>query len=104
MYAPDLPGFGCSDRSDRTYNRELYKSAIIEFQEKVIGLESDIIALSLTSEFAAEATIDTAFKSLVMISPTGLDKRKRPSKKTSARINKFLSLPVIGSTLFKMRR
>ena len=101
VYAPDLPGFGCSDRSDRTYNRELYKSAIIEFQEKVIGLKSDIIALSLTSEFAAEATIETSFKSLVMISPTGLDKRKRPSKKTSARINKFLSLPVIGSTLFK---
>jgi pimeloyl-ACP methyl ester carboxylesterase len=34
VYAPDLPGFDFSDRSDRTYGRDLYKSAIIAFQKK----------------------------------------------------------------------
>ena len=101
VYVPDLPGFGCSDRSDRIYDRRLYTSAIIDFQKEVIGSEADIIALSLSSEFAAAAAIETSFKSLAMISPTGLDHRRRPSKNTSRRIQNFLSLPVIGSTLYK---
>ncbi len=101
VYAPDLPGFGSSDRSDRKYDRDLYKAAIIDFQKKVVGSDSDLVALSLTSEFAAAAAIEISFKSLVMISPTGLDQRKKISEKTSYRIKKFLSLPVIGSTLFK---
>ena len=37
VYAPDLPGFGYSDRSKRIYDRDLYKSAIIDFQKEVIG-------------------------------------------------------------------
>ncbi len=73
VYALVLPGFGSSDRSDRTYSPMLYQNAVTEFLEDVIGQAADVVGLSLSSEFAAltAAHKPDLFHSLVMISPTG---------------------------------
>jgi len=78
VYALDLPGFGLSDRSDRTYSPMLYQQAITEFLADVVGQAADVVGFSLSCEFAALTAVHKPelMHSLVMISPTGF----RPPK------------------------
>jgi pimeloyl-ACP methyl ester carboxylesterase len=74
VYALDLPGFGFSDRSDRTYSPRLYTDAIIDLLEaQVKNVPADVVALSLSSEFAARAALERPdlFHTLTLISPSG---------------------------------
>ncbi len=75
VYAIDLPGYGHSARPDQRYTPELFRQAIVEFIDKQIAGEHpvDVIALSLSSEFAALAAMESpkSIRSLTMISPTG---------------------------------
>lgn len=73
VYALDLPGFGFSERSDRVYSPSLYQKAISAFLKDVVGEPADVIAISLSCEFAALAVVHDPglIHSMVMISPTG---------------------------------
>ncbi len=74
VYALDLPGFGKSERSKREYTPEVYARAILDFVEmKAANRPVDVVALSLSSEFAARAAVarPELFRSLAMISPSG---------------------------------
>lgn len=73
VYALDLPGFGFSERSDRYYSPRLFVGAIRDFLTDVVGQAADVVALSLSSEFAAIAALENPdlFHSLAFISPTG---------------------------------
>jgi pimeloyl-ACP methyl ester carboxylesterase len=75
VFAPDLPGYGFSARSDRRYTPELYARALLDLIENHIAEPADVIALSLGSEFAARAALQAPeqFHSLTLISPTGFD-------------------------------
>ncbi len=74
VYALDLPGFGFSERSDRHYSPKMYAAAIRDVIADVVEEPADVIALSLSSEFAARAALENPalFRSLTLISPTGL--------------------------------
>jgi pimeloyl-ACP methyl ester carboxylesterase len=73
VFALDLPGFGFSERSERTYSPPLYTDAILDLIEMEIGEPVDLVALSLSCEFAARAALQQPdrFHSLAFISPTG---------------------------------
>ena len=75
VYVLELPGFGFSDRSERLYDPQLYQRTITTFLAEVVGQPADVVALSLSSEFAALAAVKDSqyMRSLVMISPTGFD-------------------------------
>lgn len=79
VYAIDLPGYGHSTRPDQRYTPDVFKRAILEVIAKEIGGDHpvDVIALSLSSEFAALAALENpaAIRSLTMISPTGFGSR-----------------------------
>jgi pimeloyl-ACP methyl ester carboxylesterase len=75
VFAVDLPGFGASERGDRAYSPELYTEAI-HHALRDISLSRqpvDLVALSLTCEFAALAALRAPdlVSSLTLISPTG---------------------------------
>ena len=78
VYALELPGFGFSERSDSVYSWRLYTDSIIEFLTDVVGEPADVIALSLSNEFAARAAYEHSelFRSLSMISPSGFTTRE----------------------------
>lgn len=82
-YALDLPGFGMSDRTDRTYTPRLMTDAIHAavnaIQEAQGDVAIDMVALSLGCEFAARAANERpkAFNSVGLISPTGFDRRAK---------------------------
>ena len=75
VYAVEMPGFGFSERSDRLYSPLLYQTAICDFLKDVVGEPADVVALSLSCEFAARGAVHNPelFRSLVMISPTGFN-------------------------------
>lgn len=113
VYALDLPGFGFSDRADREYTPELYTSAIIDFlEQEVPGQgEADVIAFSLSSEFAARAALERPdlFGTLALISPTGFNGRDQEnnvqranSGGTSARVLRALSVPLWSQALYDL--
>jgi len=81
VFAIDLPGFGQSDRSDRPYDIALFRAAIDDALDAVateVGdIPVDLLALSLSSEFAARVAVarPTRVRTLAMVTPTGLDRR-----------------------------
>jgi pimeloyl-ACP methyl ester carboxylesterase len=104
VFAPDLPGFGRSARPDTTYSPQRYAAFIATFLREVVGEPADVVALSLTAEFAARAIADDPdlCHSLTLLSPTGFSKRDAPSGAAAERITRFLRLPGIGSGLFRL--
>jgi pimeloyl-ACP methyl ester carboxylesterase len=81
VYAPDLPGFGASERGDRPYSVAMYVAAIEASLDAIaadVGAAPvDVLALSLSSEFAARVatTRPARVRTLAMVTPTGLDRR-----------------------------
>lgn len=81
VYAIDLPGFGFSERSDRAYDPRMMTDAVHAMVERIRSEQGtapvDAIALSLGSEFLARAASERPahFRTLGLISPTGMDSR-----------------------------
>jgi pimeloyl-ACP methyl ester carboxylesterase len=78
VYAPDLPGFGLSDRSDRRYDIRLYVDAIHDALDLIArhhgdDVPVDAVALSLSAEFLARAALERPQRlhTLTLITPTG---------------------------------
>ena len=101
VYALDLPGFGFSDRSDRLYSPQLYQDAIVAFLRDVVKKPADVIALSLSNEFAALAAVHSPdlIRSLVMISPTGFkppqtDRISQRARRRGVKNNLYAGLAV----------
>lgn len=106
LYAPDLPGFGRSERADIAYSPELYARAIIDLVLAMDAGAVDVVALSTTAEFAARAALESPelFNSLTLVSPTGFSRRKAGSSTVGPRIHRFLRLPIFGAGLFRTLR
>jgi pimeloyl-ACP methyl ester carboxylesterase len=104
VFAPDLPGFGFSERSERRYSPELYADALVDLLAEVADGPVDLVAFSLSAEFAARAALAAPerIRSLVMLSPTGLGKRTPPSDTVSRRAHGVLSLPLLSGGLFDL--
>lgn len=104
VLAPDLPGFGFSDRPDIRYSPEVYAKALTEFLRRVATQPVDLIALSLGCEFAARVAVEAPelVHSLVLISPTGFSKRTIPGGEAGMRVHRVISLPGLGQGAFSL--
>ena len=80
VYAIDLPGYGLSDRSDRLYSIRLMTDAVLDAVDAIAALHGpgviDGLAVSLSSEYLARAAVERpgAFRSVALVSATGLDR------------------------------
>lgn len=112
VVAVDLPGFGLSERSDRTYTPRLMTDALLavagEVQRRCGGRPIDVMALSLGCEFAARAVSEAPalFRSLALVSPTGFNgTRRRDGPPGSTRavpgLHRVLSQPLWSGGLFR---
>jgi pimeloyl-ACP methyl ester carboxylesterase len=111
VIAPDLPGFGFSERSRRLYTPRLMTDAVHELVARVRseygGGAVDAIALSLSAEFLARAAVESpqSFRSLGFVSPTGFDRRAPrlgPNGSTLGRplLHAIVGAPGLGRGLF----
>ena len=86
VFALDLPGYGASERSDRPYTVDVFVAAIDDaldaIQAEYGNQPVDVLALSLSCEFAARLATRTPkrFRTLALISATGLDRRSASLK------------------------
>lgn len=98
--ALELPGFGFSDRSDVAYTARRMIDAIKAALDD-LGEPADVLALSLSCEFAARAALELpqAVRSLALVSPTGFGKR---APGPSPRLLAFLRLPPWNRALFRL--
>ena len=83
VVAMELPGYGFSDRSDRPYTLRLMTDAVhavvAHLRAGQGGAPVDVLALSLTSEFAARASVEApdSISRLALVSPTGFSGKRR---------------------------
>jgi pimeloyl-ACP methyl ester carboxylesterase len=113
VYSLDLPGFGFSDRGRRVYSPALYTQAIIDFISTQVASSEpvDAVALSLGSEFLARAAVlrPDLFRSLTLISPSGLYSRKTANgsqkasqNNTSDSLYRAFSFPLWSQALYDL--
>ena len=82
-YALDLPGYGCSDRSDRPYSIRLMTDAVLAALSHIRGqhgdMAVDVVAVSLSCEYAARAACEApdTVRRLALVSPTGFSGSKK---------------------------
>lgn len=100
VYAPDLPGFGLSDKPDAEYGRDYYVDFLRSFMEAVGILKSAIIGSSFGGSIAASfaARYPDMVTGLVLsdasgLTPNGITKNKEVS-------GFFLSLMVRSRNLY----
>lgn len=104
VFAPDLPGFGESERRRMDYDAELYVRFIKDFCRDRIGRPCHVIAASISATYVVQAAFDEPelFEKLVFIAPTGIralaGKRGTPLKRFAR--NLFFS--PVGSGIFRL--
>jgi pimeloyl-ACP methyl ester carboxylesterase len=114
VYAPDLPGFGFSNRSDRSYDIALYIAAIRDMlaviERETDARSTDALAISLSCEFLARVAVEepNRVRSLALVTPTGFDARSKdlrgPPRSTREipGVYATVSFPLWGKGLFNL--
>lgn len=109
VFALDLPGFGRSQRGDRDYSPALYAEAIERFIVDVASPQGDAVdavALSLSSEFLASVAVKSPglFRSLTLLSPTGLGAVRPSGGLVHAALDRALRLGPVAEGVFRLLR
>ncbi|WP_135825837.1 alpha/beta fold hydrolase [Halorussus ruber] len=96
VIAPDLPGFGRSDRPPLTYSAALYTAFVTDFAEDLTE-DAACVATSLTGAYATLAQQQSgAFSRLLLVAPTG----DTGSRRTWVR--SLFRSPLVGQALFNL--
>ncbi len=101
VYAPDLLGYGLSDRPDIEYTPQLYVEFVEDLIREVVEQPTALVASSLSAAHAIEAAYLNPewVKSLVLICPTGVKSLLKESAGGKA-LERFFKLPVVGLGAF----
>jgi pimeloyl-ACP methyl ester carboxylesterase len=101
VFAPDLLGYGLSDRPDIDYTPELYISLIRDLLREVVGRPATVVASSLSAAYAIEVAASELewVTRLVLVCPTGVRRLLQQSGGGKA-LEGVLGLPLVGQALF----
>jgi pimeloyl-ACP methyl ester carboxylesterase len=104
VYAPDLLGFGLSDRPRLRYSPETYAELIADFLRDVVGEPAHVVASSLTGAFAIRAAHAHAasVRTLTLICPTGIERQAGPPTFAQHVAYMLFSAPLLGPRLFAL--
>ena len=97
VIAPDLPGFGRSDRPPIDYSNELYEAFVTEFVDELTH-DPAIVASSFTSVYAIAAAESASVSKLLLLCP-----RSRPVARSNRFIGRLHRLPLIGTSATNVR-
>jgi pimeloyl-ACP methyl ester carboxylesterase len=96
VVAPDLPGFGHSDRPPLTYSASLYVTFLGDFLSDVVA-EPLVVGSSLSGAYATEAALDAEVSGLVLVCPTT---DSIPGERVWLRT--LVRSPLVGQALFNL--
>jgi pimeloyl-ACP methyl ester carboxylesterase len=106
VYAPDLLGFGFSDKPATVpYSADLYVELIRDFILEVAGTPAALVASSLGAAYSMRVADEypELVQSLLLIAPTGMggNLRARP-RMTGAAFYGLLQSPVLGTSFYNV--
>ena len=96
VIAPDLPGFGHSDRPPMLYSASLYETFVTEAIEDLTD-DPLVVATSLTGAYTAVAATEVAVDRLVLVCPSDSTGDERRTW-----LRGLLRSPVLGESLFNL--
>lgn len=98
VYAPDLLGWGESDKPSITYDSELYIRQLVDFMQDVVGSKATLVAAGLPAAYAVQVAADhpELVSSLALIVPLGIDLHGDEPDIKDAVVHRLLRLPVLG--------
>lgn len=96
VVAPDLPGFGVSDRPRLKYSHVTYEDFVADFLGEFD--EPAVLASSLAGAYAAAAAREVEISRLLLVSPTAT---AMPWRREWLR--ELLRSPVLGTALFNLQ-
>ena len=96
VLAPDMPGFGHSDRPPLLYSGALYVTFVTDFARDLTE-DAAVVASSLSGAYVARAAESVDFRSLVLVCPTA---STVPGRRTWLR--SLLRSPLVGEALYHL--
>jgi pimeloyl-ACP methyl ester carboxylesterase len=103
VLAPDLPGFGLSDKSATApYSADFYTEFLADFLRATSSQPAHIVASSLGAAFSIRVADEhpELIDSLVLVSPTGADNLRARPGMTGAAFYGLLHSPVLGTSFY----
>lgn len=105
VYAPDLPGFGCSDKpASAPYSSDLYTAFIRDFLRHEVRrtTPAHLIASGLSAAFAVRVADEhpALVGSLTLIAPNGVDATNARPDLPGAAFYGLLHSPVLGESFY----
>jgi pimeloyl-ACP methyl ester carboxylesterase len=97
VIAPDLPGFGHSDRPPLLYSASLYTTFVADAIEDLSDEPPVVAASSLSGAYAAMAARETAVRRLVLVCPTDTSMGGR-----RVWLRSLFRAPVVGQGLYNL--
>jgi len=94
VYAPDLPGYGRSDRPPLTYSASIYEAFVEAFLAEVPEDAPSVVASGLTGAFAALGADGAAVDRLVLVAPTAATRSRSVPRRT------LLRTPLLGTAAY----
>jgi len=104
VFAPDLPGWGRSDRPSIEYDSELYIEFLIDFLIDVVRRRAIVVASGLSAAYAVQVAVDRPelVRALVLVCPLGLDVAGEEPNLGDAVIHRLLRMPIIGTSALNL--
>jgi len=105
VYAPDLLGFGLSDRPHIEYSADIYTTFCHDFLTDVVKQPAIVLTSGLSCNYAVAAASGSPelFKGLVLLSPATLFAGEKGRKQDLlSGLLAFVQAPVIGSMLYPL--
>jgi pimeloyl-ACP methyl ester carboxylesterase len=101
VYAPDLLGFGRSEKPDVPYSANLYVRLIEDFLKDVIGEPCYVVGSSLGAAFcvAANRIVPLADK-MALICPAGITHLRDPKSLMGRTLDCMFGTPILGTSLY----
>jgi pimeloyl-ACP methyl ester carboxylesterase len=99
VIAPDLPGFGCSDRPPLRYSATIYTDFVGDFLAEYE--EPTVIASSLSAAYTLDALAsdpELSVRELLLICPTAIAGPEPPKEW----LRELFRLPLVGTGLFNL--
>ncbi len=104
VFAPDLLGWGRSDKPALTYDGELYIQLLSDFLHDVVRARCPVVAAGLSAAYAVQIAVDEpeTIDALGLVVPLGIEGHGDEPDFKDAVVHRLLRLPVIGTSALNL--
>jgi pimeloyl-ACP methyl ester carboxylesterase len=104
VFAPDLLGWGRSEKPEITYDGELYIQLLLDFLHEVVGERTWIVAAGLPAAYAVQVGVDhpELLRGLGLVVPLGIEIHGDEPDFKDAAVHRMLRLPVLGTSALNL--